>query len=132
MNRSLLKVAAARAGALCYIGWGVFHVSVAYDIYSLGAEQSGIAQGRLFQLAGYMLSIALFAILVGAFGNWRNRDLAYWLNLLVIGWADAIWVLVVVLPGYVPTLRGLVPPAIFVLGAALTSVARRSARSGSK
>ena len=36
----------------------------------------------------------------------------YWLNLVVVGWADAIWVAVVVLPGYVDMFRGLLPPAI--------------------
>ena len=125
MRRSLLQVIAARVGALCYIAWGIFHVNVAHDIWVLGAAAQGMTQGRLFQLAGYMLCIAVFAIGVGAFGNWRNRRDAYWLNLLVIGWADAIWILTVVLPGYVPLLRGLLPPAIYLLGALLTTVARR-------
>jgi hypothetical protein len=44
-----------------------------------------------------------------------------------VGWADLVWVLVVVLPGYVPPLRGLLPPAIYVLGALLTTAARHSA-----
>jgi hypothetical protein len=112
-------------GAICYIAWGAFHISVAHDIYLLGAPQTGIAQGRLFQLAAYLLTIALFAVIVGAFGNWRNNSTAYSLNLCVVGWVDGIWTLVVVLPGYVPALRGLIPPAIFVLGAALTTIDRR-------
>jgi hypothetical protein len=116
----------ARLGALCYIAWGLFHVNVANEIYKLGAAQSGIAQGRLFQLAGYMLCIALFAIAISAFGNWRNETRSYWLNLIVIGWADLVWVLIVVLPGYVPLLRGLSPPAIYALGAFLTTTARRT------
>jgi hypothetical protein len=118
---------AARLGAIAYAAWGVFHLGVARDIYELGAAQTGIAQGRLFQLAAYMLCIALFAIGVGLVGNWRNSRRAYWLNLCVLGWADGVWVLVVVLPGYVPLLRGLAPPAIFVLGAVLTTIARRGA-----
>jgi hypothetical protein len=43
----------ARIGALCYIVWGLFHVNVAYEIYTLGVAQSGIVQGRLFQLPAY-------------------------------------------------------------------------------
>jgi hypothetical protein len=74
-----------------------------------------------------MLCIAVFAILMAAVGNWRNGERSYWLNLIVVGWADLVWVLVVVLPGYVPLLRGLLPPAIYVLGALLTTAARRSA-----
>jgi len=115
----------ARLGALFYVAWGLFHVSVAHDIYRLGAAQTGIVQGRLFQLAAYMLSIALFAIGVSVVGNWRNSRLGYWLNLCVIGWADSVWVIVVVVPGYVPLARGLIPPAIYVAAAILTSLARR-------
>jgi hypothetical protein len=108
--------------------WGLFHVKVARDIYLLGSGQAGIAQGRLYQLAAYLLCIALFAIAVAVLANWRNTRRGFWLNLYVIGWADGVWVLVVVLPGYVPLLRGLVPPAIFIAGAILTSIARRGAR----
>ena len=117
----------ARLGALCYITWGIFHINVAHDIYALGSAQTGIARGRLYQLAAYMLCIALFAVVTGAAGNWRNGVRSYWLNLIVVGSADLVWVLVVVLPGYTPLLRGLLPPAVYVLGALLTTVARRRA-----
>jgi len=103
-------------GALCYVAWGLFHVKVAHDIYILGSAQTGITQGRLYQLAAYLLCIAVFAIVVALVANWRNTQRGYWLNLCVIGWADGVWVLVVVLPGYVPLLRGLLPPAIFLAG----------------
>ena len=118
----------ARLGALCYVAWGLFHIKVAYDIYLLGSAQIGITQGRLYQLAAYLLCIAVFAIVVALVANWRNMRRGYWLNLCVIGWADGVWVLVVVVPGYVPLLRGLLPPAIFLTGVVLTSIARRGAR----
>jgi hypothetical protein len=118
----------ARLGALCYVAWGLFHVKVAHDIYLLGSAQTGITQGRLYQLAAYLLCIAVFAIVVALVANWRNTQRGYWLNLCVIGWADGVWVLVVVLPGYVPLLRGLLPPSIFLAGAVLTSIARGGAR----
>lgn len=118
---------AVRLGALCYFAWGLFHLRVAWDIYRLGTTVSGIAQGRIFQLAAYMLTIALFVIVVALLRNWKNDKLGYWLNLCVAGWADLIWVAVVVAPGYVGAARGLAPPAIFVLGAALTTVGRRAA-----
>jgi hypothetical protein len=118
----------ARLGALCYVAWGLFHIKVAYDIYLLGSAQIGITQGRLYQLAAYLLCIAVFAIVVALVANWRNMRRGYWLNLCVIGWADGVWVLVVVIPGYVPLLRGLLPPAIFLMGVVLTSIARRGAR----
>jgi hypothetical protein len=118
---------AARLGALCYAVWGLFHCKVAWDIARLGLAQHGLAQGRLYQLAAYMLTIALFVLVVGLSRNWRNDRFGYWLNLCVAGWADGIWIAVVVLPGYVDPLRGFVPPAIFAAGAVLTFLGQRSA-----
>jgi len=117
--------ALSRLGAICYAAWGLFHIKVAADIWRLGAGQHGLAQGRLYQLAAYMLTIAVFVLVVGLWRNWRNDGAGYWLNLAVAGWADSIWVLVVVLPGYVDPIRGLVPPAFFLAGALLTTLARR-------
>ncbi|MCY1167567.1 hypothetical protein [Sphingomonas echinoides] len=115
----------SRLGALCYAAWGLFHIKVAVDIWRLGAGQEGLAQGRLYQLAAYMLTIAVFVLVVGLWRNWRNDKPGYWLNLAVAGWADSIWVLVVVLPGYVDLVRGLVPPAFYLAGAIFTTLARR-------
>lgn len=112
---------AARIAALCYAAWGFFHVKVAWEIAALGTAQQGLVQGRLYQLAAYMLSIALFVTIIGLWQNWRNDRFGYWLNLSVAGWADAIWVLVVVLPGYVDPVRGFVPPIIFLAAAALST-----------
>ena len=50
---------------------------------TLGSAQTGIAQGRLYQLAAYMLCIAVFAVLTAAVGNWRNGERSYRLNLIV-------------------------------------------------
>ena len=126
MNSINLKAhVTARIGALCYVAWGMFHVYVAYDIYRLGLPLRGIAQGRMDQLAAYMLSLSLFVIGVGVLLNWRNSRIGFWLNLCVAGWADGVWVLVVVLPGYVGLARGLIPPAIFIAGAVATATAQR-------
>ena len=112
-------------GAAFYTIWGVFHVYVAWQIYTLGASEQGLAQGRLFQMAAYMLCIALFAIGIALTRNWRNDRLGYWLNLAVVSWADGVWVLVVVLPGYVPIARGLIPPAFWVTAAIFSTLAYR-------
>lgn len=119
----------AKAGAVAYAVWGIFHIYVAWQIYTLGMTEQGIAQARLLQLAAYMLTIALFAVVVAVTRNWRNDRIGYWLNLGVVSWADIIWVLVVVLPGYVPLGRGLIPPAIWVIGATLTTLGRRGSRA---
>jgi hypothetical protein len=121
MSRTLY----ARLGAFFFSVWGVFHIYVAWQIYTLGLTQNGIAQGGTFQLAAYMLTIALFAIVIALSRNWRNDRLGYWLNLVVVSWADLIWVLVVVLPGYVPLVRGLIPPAFWLAGALCSTLAQR-------
>jgi hypothetical protein len=90
----------------------------------LGLTQTGIAQGRTFQLAAYMLTIASFVLIVAVTLNRRNSVSGYWLNLCVAGWADAVWVLVVVLPGYVSFVRGFLPPAIFLAAAIASTIAK--------
>ncbi len=116
----------ARAAALLYAAWAVFHLKVAWDIMQLGLTQTSIAQARTFQLAAYMLTIALFVLIVAVTLNRRNSVSGYWLNLCVAGWADAIWVVVVVLPGYVSLVRGLLPPAIFLAAAMASTIAKRA------
>lgn len=115
----------AKIAALLYVAWGVFHVYVAWQIYTMALAENGLTQGRLMQLAAYMLSISLFAIVIAVWRNARNDGLGFWLNLAVVGWADLIWVLVVVLPGYVPLARGLIPPAFFVGAAIFSALAYR-------
>jgi hypothetical protein len=77
----------SRLGALCYAAWGLFHINVAADIWRLGAGQQGLAQGRLYQFAAYMLTIAVFVLVVGLGRNWRKDKPGYWLSLAVVGWA---------------------------------------------
>lgn len=115
----------SQSAALLYAAWGAFHIYVSWQIMMLALDEHGIAQGRLLQLAAYMLSISLFAIVVALWRVAKNDRLGFWLNLAVVGWADAVWVLVVVLPGYVPLGRGLAPPAVFVLAAMLSTIAYR-------
>ena len=67
-TESLTKLL-ARVGALSYAIWGVFHVYVSWQIFSLALPLKGVAQGRMFQLAAYMLTIALFAV---AIALWRK------------------------------------------------------------
>ena len=122
---------AARVSALLS-AWAVFHLKVARDILQPGLTQNGIAQGRTFQLGAYMLTSALFVLVVATALNWRNGSSGYWLNLCVAGWADAVWLIVVVLPAYVSLVRGVVPPAIFLAAAIAATFARqaRGSREG--
>jgi hypothetical protein len=125
MTISQNKHVFAHTAATCYVAWGIFHLYVAWNIASLGLPETGLVQARLFQLAAYMLTISTFVIVVAIRLNWRNSRIGYWLNICMAGWADLIWVLVVVLPGYVGLARGLIPPAIFLSGAILSTLAIR-------
>jgi hypothetical protein len=69
-----------------------------------------------------MLTIALFVVGVALLLNWKDNRVGYWLNLCVAGWADLIWVAVVVAPSYVGLVRGLVPPIVFVIAAILSTI----------
>src|ERR1700733_2178278 len=69
----------------------MFHVHVAFDIYRLGQPLTGIAQGRMDQLAAYMLTLSLFVIGVGVLLNWRNSRVGFWLNLCVAGGGWGGW-----------------------------------------
>jgi hypothetical protein len=73
------ELLSARIGAILYLVWGLFHVKVAWDIYMLGTGQTGIAQGRTYQLAAYLLTLSIFVIGVAVILNWRNsaRGLQY-------------------------------------------------------
>ena len=75
----------ARTGAVFYMLWGLLHLYVAYDQFSF-ANQSGSAdvRARLQQLASYIGTGALAAIVIAVIGNWRNQRLAYWLNLGIV------------------------------------------------
>ncbi|MFA5950928.1 MAG: hypothetical protein WC807_11670 [Hyphomicrobium sp.] len=123
-----MAIFCARVGAVLYAAWGLFHIFVAWQIYALALAQEGLTQGRLFQLAAYMLIISVFAIVVAVSRNWRNDAVGYWLNLGVVSAADIIWVLVVVAPGYVPLLRGLLPPLVWLLAVIFSTLAYRAAQ----
>lgn len=45
----------AKIGAGLYVLWGLLHVGAAYDEFILGAEQSGLVQGKLYQGAWNLL-----------------------------------------------------------------------------
>lgn len=107
-------------GAGCYSLWGLLHIFAAHGIYQLGAEQSGLVQGRLYQDAALMLAIALAVLYVAAFKNWRNDRFGFWCNLVLVSIADIIFLLFIVWPGHVPPERALPGPTLWLFGALFT------------
>lgn len=119
----------AKAGAITYVLWGLWHIPVAYRTY-LSAEtiDEPAVQARIVQGALHILFFACFAIVVG-YWNWWNSRIAFWAQLLVIGWTEVVLLLVFIVPGLFPWLpTGWVGPALWGAAVALTTYAYRSAR----
>ena len=98
---------AAKIGAVFYVLWGIFHLFAANSVYKLAGGASGMVQGRLLQTAFYLLFFAVSGIVIAVALNWRNDRQGYWMNGILIAFADIPFVLFVLLPGLVPWWPGL-------------------------
>lgn len=114
----------AMAGSVFYILWGLLHFTAAHAIYNLGVDQGpGMAQGRLWQDAFFLFLISCATIYVAIKYNWRNSRLGYWLNFFIVGIEDILFIILIVMPGYVPVQTLLTGPLLWILGLACTSIA---------
>jgi hypothetical protein len=101
---------AAKIGAVFYVLWGIYHLPAANSVYKLAEGTSGMVQGRLLQNAFYILFFAISGIVIALGFNWRNDRQGYWMNGILIAFADIPFVLFVLLPGLVPWWPGLTGP----------------------
>lgn len=67
-----------------------------------------------------MAAFGLLGVWV-AIMTWRGQRLGFWLGAVVLGAADAAFVLALVVPGYVPVTEGLVGPLLYLLAVAFTA-----------
>lgn len=120
----------ARAGGICYVLWGLWHLRVVADLWQFAGTQAAPVTTRLEQGAFHILGFALCAIAVGLWLNWRNSRLGYWLNLLAIGWTE-IGLFAIVMPS-LPALPASiwVGPVLWALAVALTAAGRVAAVGG--
>ena len=109
----------ARIGAALYVGWAVLHLIAARGIYELASSiPDGPAHARLEQGGLDLGLFAIQAMAVAALLNWRNDRIGYWLNIVVVGAVDLGYVVLLVVPGYVPaSLTAFAGPIIYVIGA---------------
>jgi len=118
-DRLSLHLLLARVGAALYVGWGVLHLIAARGIYELASSiPDGLAHARLKQGGLDLGLFAVQAMAVAVVLNWRNDRIGYWLNIIVVGAVDLGYVVLVIVPGYVPA--SLIPfagPIIYVIGA---------------
>ena len=118
-DRLPLHLLLARIGAALYVGWGVLHLIAACGIYELASSiPDGSAHARLEQGGLDLGLFAVQAMAVAVLLNWRNDRIGYWLNIIVIAAVDLGYVVLVILPGYVPaSLIAFAGPIIYVIGA---------------
>ena len=81
---------AAKIGAVFYVLWGIFHLFAAFSVYKLAEGASGMVQGRLLQTAFYLLFFAVSGIVIALALNWRNDRQGYWMNGILIAFADRV------------------------------------------
>lgn len=113
----MLKRHAHKVGAVLYVVWGLLHLRAAYEVYQLTSQLSerSMVSGRIVQDAWNLGWIALFAIVVGIWLNWRNSPAGYWSNLVVVSLTDIGFILTILLPGYVALVPGLMGPITWIL-----------------
>src|SRR5207248_1044243 len=119
----VLHLLAALTGVLGYVQSGPTGVLTAYGGAAPPAEP-----GRLLALAGgiglnYSLDLAGFGVLGiwVAVTIWRGQRMGLWLGAVVLGTADAAFVLALGLPGYVPVADGFVGPLLYLLAVAFSA-----------
>ncbi|MCH8261826.1 MAG: hypothetical protein ACE1ZM_04365 [Gammaproteobacteria bacterium] len=113
----------ARIGTVFYILWGLLHLVAAKKVYLLGhALESGMVQGRIYQDAFYLLFFAIFGIVVAVKFNWKNSKLGYWLNFVVVSFADIGFIVAVLMPAYLPLFPGLIGPILWLVALTLTTI----------
>ncbi len=117
----------ARIGAILYILWGLLHIKAASSIYALALTTELAVQGRLFQSAWNLLYLAVMVIVVAIVFNWRQQRIGYWLTLFTVSISDVGFVLFILLPGYLPWWPGGIGPLLWIIAAAVSTVALRPA-----
>jgi hypothetical protein len=115
---------AARIGAGFYVLWGLFHLAAANSVYVLAQQSTGMVRGRLLQDAFYLLCFAISGILIAVTLNWRNDKQGYWINGILLAFADIPFILFVLVPGLIPWWPGLAGPLLWLAAAIFTSVGR--------
>ncbi|MBI1212060.1 MAG: hypothetical protein GC190_11400 [Alphaproteobacteria bacterium] len=104
-------------GAVGFFFWGGLHIAAAQQVYHLGLSlDAGVAQGRIFQDAFYLLAFAVLTMLSAVGWVWRNDARATWFTIVVTAIADVPFVVFLVAPG-------IVGPPISILGPGLWLVA---------
>lgn len=115
----------ARIGAVAYLLWGLWHLRVVTAMFEgAAAMEDPVLQARIFQGAFHILIFVVFAIVV-AWWTAQNNRLAYWAQLLTIGWTEVGLFLFFMLPGLFPWLPSAwIGPTLWGVAVVATTLAR--------
>ena len=131
-----------RLGAVAYIFWGLLHlIGSALALWFTYLPTAPTWAGPLAEVVpggwtnledstmaiirNHSWSVALFglfAVVTAGWLNWHNSRSGWLVNLVVIGIVDTGFILFVLIPGKIEFWLGLVGPALWVLGAILTTI----------
>jgi len=120
----------ARLGAVVYVLWGIAHVAFAIVFYKAAlAMPFSDVQGRLLQNAWNVFFLAIAVIGVAIAFNWRNNAWGYWINLAIASIGDVGFIIFLIVPGHVPVFPPILVLLLWIIAAALTTVAHFGARA---
>lgn len=113
----------ARIGAVCYVLWGLIHINAARLVYMLAESvDPGMVQARLYQNAWHLLFFAILSIVIAIAYNWKNSRMGYWINLIALTVVDIGFIVLVLVPGYLPWVPAGLGPALWILAVAFTTI----------
>lgn len=119
----------SRIGAALFAVWGLLHIGLG-AVMLLDPDSSSIAPGDLAAESKMFFSCAIIfgcqAVGVAATLNWGNRPAGVWLNGVVLGAVDIVFVFVMVIPGHADVAGGLTGPLIWAIATSFTLAARSS------
>ena len=130
-----------KSGAIFFVLWGVLHIAVGLggamiyltrgpigliavfggsaapaEAHALVRLAAHIALDFLLVLTGYGLLAIWGAVLI-----WQGRWLGFWLNTILLGIADAAFMVALMIPGETPISEGIWGPIFYVLGVTFTA-----------
>jgi hypothetical protein len=134
------SVRMVKAGAVALVLWGVLHIFFGmYALVSLWTDGSAAMVGIfgtgyagtigdpgalvtnvIAQHSANLAILGVFGIVLGRM-IWQGRRLALWLSVLVLGAADAAFIVALLIPGYISLQDGLMGPMLFVASTALAA-----------
>ena len=135
-----------KIGAGLYALWGVVHVLGGITILIQWLQGGGsavleamggsgtvpvVVPDVMDGVAGYhffnIMWIGLVVSVVAATMNWKNSRVGAWINLALVGFADAGLVMFMLVPGYISWGEGMIGIGLFIPAAVLTVIGTRNA-----